>query len=131
MYELFVEAKIENIDKVLDFVSKHIEECSVKIQNQISIAIDEIFSNIARYAYHPEVGLVIVRIAVDEDITIEFEDSGIEYDPLATKDPDLSLSLEEREIGGLGIFILKKLMDTVEYNRIGDKNVLLIRKKSR
>ena len=100
----------------------------MKIQNQIRIVVDEVFSNIARYAYHPEVGGATVRIAVDDDITIEFEDSGVAYDPLAKEDPDVSLSAEEREIGGLGLFLVKNLMDSVEYRREGNKNILRIKK---
>ena len=101
----------------------------MKTQNQIRIAVDEIFSNIARYAYNPGVGGATVRIAVDDDITIEFEDSGAAYDPLDNEAPDISLSAEEREIGGLGLFMVKNLMDSVEYRRAGTKNILTIRKR--
>ena len=129
MSELIIEAVLENLDMVLDFVNEKIEDCPAKIQNQIRIAVDEIFSNIARYAYHPESGGAAVRIVVSEDIIIEFEDSGVAYDPLAKTDPDVSLPAEEREIGGLGLFLVKNLMDSVEYRRDGNKNVLTIRKR--
>ena len=129
MDELIVEAKIENMDKVLDFINERIDDCSAKIQNQIRIAVDEIFSNIARYAYHPKVGGAVVRITVGDVVIIEFEDSGTPYDPLAKEDPDVSLSAEEREIGGLGLFMVKNLMDSVEYRREGTKNMLTIRKR--
>jgi sigma-B regulation protein RsbU (phosphoserine phosphatase) len=128
VHELFVEAKPENMDSVLDFVNGQIGGCPVKIQNQIGIAVDEVFSNIARYAYNPETGSVAVRIAVDDAITIEFEDKGVPYNPIETAAPDTSLSAEEREPGGLGIFMVKKLMDTVEYRREGNKNILTIKK---
>jgi len=128
MDELIIEAKLENMDTVLDFISEKIEDCPKKIQNQIRIVVDEVFSNIARYAYQPKVGGAVVRIAVDDDVIIEFEDSGVAYDPLAKEDPDISLSAEEREIGGLGLFMVKNLMDSVEYRRAGNKNVLTIRK---
>ena len=124
MNELIIEAKLENMDTVQAFISEKIEDCPMKIQNQIRIAVDEIFSNIARYAYHPEVGGAVVRIVVGEDVIIEFEDSGVAYDPLAKEDPDVSLSAEEREIGGLGLFMVKNLMDSVEYRREGNKNIL-------
>ena len=129
MDELIIEAKIENLDSVLDFINEKIEDCSVKIQNQIRIAVDEIFSNIARYAYHPEVGGAAVRIVAGDDVIIEFEDSGVPYDPLEKDDPDISLSAEEREIGGLGLFMVKNLMDSVEYRRDGNRNILTIKKR--
>ena len=128
--ELFIEAKPENINTVMDFVNEWINSCPAKIQNQIGIAVDEIFSNIARYAYHPEIGDILVRIAADEEnITLEFEDKGMVYNPLSAKTPDITLSVEEREIGGLGLFIVKNIMDSVEYRREGNKNILTIKKK--
>ena len=129
MNELLIEAKLENMDTVLDFVNERLGDCSIKIQNQIGIAVDEIFSNIARYAYHPEVGSATVRIFIGDDIIIEFEDCGAAYDPLISSDPDTTLSSEEREIGGLGIFMVKNIMDSIEYRRDGSKNVLIIKKK--
>ncbi|HBU12067.1 MAG TPA: ATP-binding protein [Clostridiales bacterium] len=129
MNELLVEATLENADTVLDFVGGQLQSSPAKTRNQISIAVDEIFSNIARYAYHPGVGGVAVRIAVNGDVTIEFEDSGIAYNPLTAEDPDITLPAEEREIGGLGLFMVKNLMDTVEYRRCGNKNILIIKKK--
>ena len=130
MKELLIEAKLENLDRVLDFISDFIQDYPIKTQNQINIAIDEVFSNIARYAYPHDTDEATVRIEVEvkEEITITFEDNGIAYDPLAKQDPDTELSTEEREIGGLGIFLVKKLMDDVEYKRIGDKNILILKK---
>ncbi|MDR0443177.1 MAG: ATP-binding protein [Treponema sp.] len=127
--ELSIEAKPENMDTVLDFINEHLGDCPSKVRNQIGIAVDEIFSNIARYAYHPDVGGAVVRITVDNNITIEFEDNGIAYNPLSADDPDVSLSAEEREIGGLGVFMVKKIMDSVEYRREDNKNILTIKKK--
>ena len=129
MNELIIEAKLENINAVLDFVDERINDCSQKIQNHIRIAVDEIFSNIAHYAYHPEVGGVTVRVVVNENITIEFEDSGAAYDPLSAENPNIKQTAEEREIGGLGIFMVKNLMDSVKYRREGNKNVLTIQKR--
>ena len=129
MNELFIEAKLENIDAVIDFIDERIEDCSPKTRKQIEIAVDEIFSNIARYAYNPDIGNATVRVAVDDDITIEFEDSGTDYDPLAKDDPDVSLPPEKRKAGGLGVFMVKNIMDSVEYRREGDKNILTVRKK--
>ena len=129
MKELFIEAKIENVDTVIDFVNEQLGDCKDKIKKQIEVVVDEIFSNIARYAYQPHDGNVMVRIVVDDDVTIEFEDSGTVYNPLQKEDPDISLSSEDREIGGLGIFMVKNIMDVVEYQREGDKNILRVKKK--
>lgn len=129
MNELIIEAKLENMDEVLDFVGERIADCPAKIQNQIRIAVDEIFSNIALYAYHPGAGNATVRVAVNDGITVEFEDNGVAYNPLAIDSPDTTLSAEEREIGGLGIFVVKNIMDSVEYRREGNKNILTINMK--
>ena len=128
MNELLIEAKTENVDTVLNFINKHIGECPPKISNQIGIAVDEVLSNIIRYAYHPDTGSVLARIIVNNVITIEFEDGGMAYDPFSSDDPDFTLSAEERDIGGLGIFILKNIMDSVKYRREGNKNILTIQK---
>ena len=130
MKELSIDAKVENLDAVLDFVTEELDQadCSVKIQTQITVAVEEIFVNIAHYAYTPEVGDVIIRITSGDEIVIEFEDKGKPYNPLEKADPDITLNAEEREAGGLGIFLVKKMMDTVEYRREGDKNILTIRK---
>ena len=129
MNELCIEAKLENLEIVQDFIKEQLIDCPVKIKNQINIAVEEIFSNIARYAYKPLTGIAIVRISIYEHITIEFEDKGAAHDPLSTEEPDISLSLEERQTGGLGIFMVKRLMDSVEYRREDNKNILTIKKK--
>jgi len=129
MKELFIEAKMENAKAVMDFIDEQLKDCSPKIRNQIRIAVDEVFSNIVRYAYYPLTGNVVVRIAIDNNISIEFEDSGIAYDPLSKDTPDISLPIDERKAGGLGIFMLRRLMDSVEYRREENKNILLIKKR--
>ena len=130
MKELTIEAKIENLTTVLDFVSAELSKtgCAKKLQIQIAIAVEEIFVNIAHYAYSPDTGYAVLRIAVGEDLVIEFEDGGKPYNPLGRDDPDITLSSEEREIGGLGVFMVKKIMDAVEYRYEYGKNVLVIRK---
>ncbi len=128
MEELFIEAKIENIGAVSDFVGTQIVNCNAKTKNEIMLAIDEIFSNIANYAYSAKTGYVTVRTTVDDDITIEFEDSGIAYNPLLSAEPNITLPAHERNIGGLGIFMVKKIMDSMEYRREGNKNILAIKK---
>lgn len=134
MKELTISAKIENIAEVTAFVDRQLEEldCPMKAQMQIDIAIDELFGNIAHYAYNPEVGPATVRVEVLDEplaVVITFIDKGIPYDPLARNDPDLSLSAEEREIGGLGIYMVKKSMDEITYEYQDGHNILKIRKK--
>ena len=107
MPELKIEARIENLDQVLTFIEKNLEawDCSMKAQMQIAIAVEEIFVNIAHYAYAPAVGTVRIRLENPDNVDmvqITFTDKGIPYDPLAKEDPDVTLSAEERQIGGLG-----------------------------
>ena len=130
MKKLVIDATVENLSAVLDFINKELEEreCPLKLQTQINIAAEEVFINIANYAYTPEIGSVSVGIAVDNKISIEFEDSGIPYNPLEKPDPEITSSASEREVGGLGIFMVKKIMDSVEYSREGSKNILTIQK---
>ena len=133
MKELTVEAKIENIEAVTDFVNEQLEtlDCPMKARMQIDIAIDELFGNIAHYAYNPEIGKATVRVEVIEDslaVTITFIDNGVPYDPLAKADPDTTLSAEEREIGGLGIYMVKKSMDEITYEYRDGQNILAIKK---
>ena len=133
MKELTVEAKTTNIEAVTDFVNEQLEalDCPMKAQMQIDIAIDELFGNIAHYAYNPEIGQVTVRVEVIEEplsVVITFIDNGVPYDPLAKADPDTTLSAEEREIGGLGIYMVKKSMDDITYEYRDGQNILAIKK---
>ena len=133
MKEITIAATVENIDVVTDFVNEQLEscDCPIKAQMQIDIAIDELFSNIAHYAYNPETGDAPVRVEVVEDpmaVVITFIDKGIPYDPLKKADPNTALSAEEREIGGLGIFMVKKSMDDITYEYKEGQNILKIKK---
>ncbi|MCR5346200.1 MAG: SpoIIE family protein phosphatase [Fretibacterium sp.] len=135
--ELTVEAQTKNLEKVIAFLCGHLEEhgCPPKVKRQIEIAAEEIFVNIANYAYTspdtaaPGKGSAAVRFAMDErEAVITFIDSGIPYDPLAKPDPDLTLSAKERPIGGLGIYMVKKTMDSVAYERRDGHNIFTMRK---
>ena len=98
---------------------------------EIDIAIDEIFGNIAYYAYGEKTGTVTVRIeALQEEngVQLMFLDSGVPYDPLTRQDPDISAEIEEREEGGLGIFLVRKTMDDMKYEYKDGQNCLTIRK---
>ena len=130
MKELFIGAKTENLDAVLDFIGGELEaaDCSMKMQSQIAIAAEEIFVNIAHYAYKPEVGGALIRVNVGDEVMIEFEDKGKPFNPLDKDDPDVTIGAEEREVGGLGIFMVKNMMDAVEYRHEDGKNILLIKK---
>ncbi len=131
--EMTVEATLENIPAVTAFVDERLEtlDCPMKAQMQIDVAIDELFSNIARYAYDPS-GPATVRVDVDRDplaVRITFIDHGKPYDPLAKADPDVTLSAEDRPIGGLGIFMVKKTMDDVRYEYKDGQNILTVEKR--
>ena len=133
MKELIIAATVENIETVTDFVNEQLEAlgCPMKAQMQIDIAIDELFGNIAHYAYNPDVGDATVRVEVTEEplaVVITFIDKGVPYDPLAKADPNITLSAEEREIGGLGIFMVKKTMDDITYEYKDGQNILKIKK---
>ena len=134
MKELDIEARVENLDEVLAFVDEQLEQldCSMKQQMQIDVAVEEIFVNIAHYAYNPVVGAATIRVEVEEDpltVVMTFIDGGVPYDPLAKEDPDVTLAANDRQIGGLGIFMVKKSMDDVIYNYEDGKNILTIKKQ--
>ena len=133
MKELTLAATVENIETVTEFVNAQLElmDCPIKAQMQIDIAIDELFGNIAHYAYNTEVGSATVRVEVSEAplaVIITFIDNGIPYDPLGKDDPDITLSAEEREIGGLGIYMVKQSMDEITYEYKDGQNILKIKK---
>ena len=133
MKELDIVAKTENLDAVTDFVNEQLEAagCPMKILMQIDLAVEEIFVNIANYAYSPEEGPATVRVQTDSEkstVDITFIDHGVPYDPLAKQDPDVTLSAEQRAIGGLGIFKVKKSMDDVTYEYRDGHNILTIKK---
>ena len=131
--ELEIEALPEKLSEVIAFVTKNMRNvnCPPKAAMQIDLAVEEIFINIASYAYKPETGKAVVRVEVDDDpitVIITFIDNGVPYDPLAKEDPDTTLSAEDREIGGLGIFMTKKAMDEISYEYKEGKNILTLKK---
>ena len=127
-------AKTESLNDVLGFVEETLEtfECPMKIQTAICVAIEEVFVNVARYAYPDSEGDMTLHISFDDqtrNVTFIMSDKGIPFDPLKKPDPDITLSAEEREIGGLGIFITKKTMDSVTYAYENNENILTMIKK--
>ena len=133
MAEFVVKAEVDNLDQVFDFIHEQLDavDCPPKAMMQIDLAVDEIFANISNYAYNPLVGDAKIVCNVEGDplrVEISFEDSGVPFDPLKKTDPDVTLSAEERQIGGLGIYLVKKNMDEVEYSYENGKNILTIKK---
>ena len=127
-------AKVDALSDVLGFVDQTLEsyECPMKIQMAICVAIEEVFVNVAHYAYGDGEGDVTFSIGFDaqsREITFRMADKGTPFDPLQKPDPDITLSAEDREIGGLGIFITKKTMNTVTYAYENGENVLTMIKK--
>ena len=134
MKEQTFDAVIPNLMEVTLFIDEWLEslDCGMKAQTQIDLAVDELFTNIASYAYAPGSGEATIQLNFDEAsrvASITFIDSGVPYDPLKKPDPDVTLSAEEREIGGLGIYMAKKATDKMEYRRENDRNILTIYKK--
>ena len=131
--ELRVEAKEENLHKVQSFIEQRLEaaDCPVKTIMQITLAAEEIFVNIAKYAYAPGTGDARVRVELRKnpgEARIIFIDSGIAYDPLKKADPDVRLSADERPIGGLGIYMVRQSMDDIHYEyRDGENRLTLIK----
>ena len=127
-------AKTEALGDVLSFVEEMLEqyECPMKMQMAICVAVEEVFVNVAHYAYGEGEGDVRLDVGFDlatRNITFRMADKGIAFDPLQKPDPDITLSAEEREIGGLGIFITKKTMDLVTYAYENGENILTMIKK--
>lgn len=129
---LTVDAKSENLDLVTEFVDNFLEEndCPMKTQMQVNIAIDEVFHNIVSYAYTDKKGDIEIQIDSDGPVKLVliFKDKGVRFDPLQNIDPDITLSSDEREVGGLGIFMVKKLMDVVSYSYEDGMNILTLEK---
>ena len=131
MRSLEIKATVENLDTVIAFIDEQLEvaDCPMKTQMQIELAVEEIFVNIAHYAYAPETGMAVIGIDISGGrAVITFEDSGVPYDPLAKPDPDTTLAAEDRDFGGLGIFMVKKSMDDVRYEYREGKNTLTLKK---
>ena len=131
--EITVAADLDSLNDVLAFVDGEMERagCSMKLMTQVDMAVEEIFVNIARYAYHPEAGEASVRCEAGGDpfqIVVGFADRGRPFNPLDREDPDVTLDAEARQLGGLGILMAKKLMDDIQYEYRDGKNILTLRK---
>ncbi len=133
MKQMSAEAKKENIAAVTAFVDEVLEAngCPLKAQMQIDVAVDEVFANISEYAYAPKTGTATVGIEILDNpkrAVLTFIDQGIPYNPMTAKEPDVTLTAEEREVGGLGIFLVRKTMDDIQYEYRDGSNILKISK---
>ena len=131
--EIVIEARRENLDQVLGFMDAHLErrDCPMKVMLQLDIAVEELFVNIANYAYGDQVGQAMIQLQEEHDpegISITFIDEGMPFDPLAKPDPDVTLGAMDRSVGGLGIYMVKKSMDDMKYRYEDNRNILTIRK---
>ena len=130
--ELILPARVENLEEVQAFVAERVgEDCSLKTQMQLDLAVEEIFVNIASYAYAPGEGEAALRVEVSDEprtVTLTFRDRGVPYDPLAREDPDVNSMAEDRQIGGLGVFLTKQFMDELRYEYKDGQNVLTMKK---
>lgn len=136
MKQITLAATVENVDEVIAFIDGLLDEndCPMKTAMAIDIAAEEIFVNIAHYAYAPEIGEATVSADIKTDsgepvLSLTFADHGVKYNPLERPDPDITLGAEERSIGGLGIFMVKKSMDNVYYEYRGGMNIFTLEKK--
>lgn len=136
MKKMIIPAMVEELEEINSFIDGELEAygCAPKVRMQIELAVEEIFVNIASYAYHPEVGQAEICVGVDArdgppTVRIQFLDSGRPFNPLEKPDADTTLAAEERGIGGLGILLAKKNMDDISYSYENEKNILTIRKK--
>ena len=131
--ELEIEAARENLSHVLEFLDGYLERhgCSIKAQTQLDIAVEEIFVNIASYAYGGKSGRAVIRLRETHDpkgVSVTFIDQGVPFDPLGRPDPDVTLSADDRSVGGLGIYITKKSMDGIRYEYKDNSNILTLTK---
>jgi len=119
-------------EEVSLFVEEQLDllECPMKAAMQISIAVEEIFVNIASYAYEGKPGTMTLTIDCNDGVvSFRFADKGVPFDPLAKPDPDIAAAADERQIGGLGIYMVKKSMDSVTYEYTNGENILTFTKK--
>ncbi|MBC3900758.1 MULTISPECIES: ATP-binding protein [Acetobacterium] len=133
MKRLTVNASTDNLPKVLEFIDSELETAgaSMKMIFQIDLAVEEIYVNIAHYAYAPDDGNVIIQFDSYGEpplVEIQFIDQGNPFNPLDNPDPDITLTAEERQIGGLGVLMVKKSMDEVDYRFEENENILTIKK---
>jgi serine/threonine-protein kinase RsbW len=127
-----IQNNLVELDRVCTFVTSVAEQLALtpKTEMHLHLAIEEMFTNIVSYGF-PDNGEHRVRISITHEagcITICIEDEGVPFDPTLAAEPDTKSPVEDRDIGGLGIHLCKKLMDNIEYRREGNKNILTMKK---
>ncbi len=125
-------ASLDEFPNVLSFNEETLESFGVemKVLMSMNIVVEELFTNVAKFAYPNKEGKCDISIElVDNSLTYQIIDSGFAFDPLAKEDPDITLHAEDRDIGGLGILMCKKLTDEIKYERINNQNVVTFVKK--
>ena len=131
--KLVIKNDISEISKLATFVEELNEELNLtpELNFNLNLVLEEAVSNVILYAYGKEVQKEITLLAnmSNNNLIFVLTDSGKEFDPTKVPDADVTLSAEEREIGGLGIFLIRQIMDMVEYQRIDGKNVLTMQKQ--
>ena len=133
MKKITVDATVDNLQQIIDFATEQLEErdCPMKVVMQMELVIEEIFVNISSYAYHPEIGAATFCVEFEENppaVLMTFIDGGKPYNPLEKTDPDTTLDIDERDVGGLGIFLVKKNVDEISYKFDDGKNILSMKK---
>ncbi len=136
MKEIVLDAKRENLPQLFEFITKTLREYSddEKTIRKVKLCVEEAFMNIAAYAYNPEVGPAKVSVtALGEPyplrVQVVFTDNGKPFNPLKAESPDVESGLEDRQVGGLGIFLIKKEMDDITYEYRDGQNILTLEKK--
>lgn len=134
MQDITLQASDDTLYTVLDAIEAHLckNGCPDEVRTELLISVEEIYVNIAHYAYKGKAGEATVQMEVTQDpriCRVVFRDRGVPYNPLEKEDPDLSLSAEERKIGGLGIYMVKQYMDKIEYRYEDGYNILTIEKR--
>lgn len=126
-FELRIRGALENLSRVGDFIFDSLNSFGLDVRKifDVQLAVDEVCTNIISYGYTNEVGMIDISCKMDGgEIVIVIKDKGKPFNPMSVEPPDLDTSLEERDIGGLGIYLIKSLMDEVEYEFMGGMNVL-------
>lgn len=127
---LIIDAKTDNLQEVNTFIEPHIKKCDDKTKKEIELCIEEIFVNIANYAYKNTIGKVEINIeSNNQEIKITFKDNGKKFNPLEQKEPNKKSKAKDRKVGGLGIFLVREYMDNIEYKNENEQNILIITKK--
>ena len=133
MITLKIEATNKNLDTAIKFIAKQLQklDCTPEKCLEITVCVEELFINIAQYAYKDNIGYVEIQFEhTDDVVSIRLIDDGLEFNPLKNADPDVTIPISKQKVGGLGIYMVKRSMDSIDYKRVDNKNILTICKKN-